>query len=127
MPQSVIQTAFHAGELAPTLYARVDIGKYHQALATCRNFYVDYRGGVSTRVGTKYILQAYKSSSAVRLIPFSASFTTTYVLEFGDFYIRFYTNGAAVLEATTAITGAPQANPCALTPFAHAYAGGDWV
>ncbi len=127
MPQSVIQTAFHAGELAPTLYARVDIGKYHQALATCRNFYVDYRGGVSTRVGTKYILQAYKSSSAVRLIPFSASFTTTYVLEFGDFYIRFYTNGAAVLEATTAITGATQANPCVITDVAHSYAVGDWV
>lgn len=127
MTAAKIQTAFHKGELAPALFARVDLAAYHTGLATCRNFFVDYRGGVSTRAGTEYILQAFKSATAVRLIPFQASFTVNYVLEFGDFYIRFYFNGGPVLESTKPITGATQANPCVLTVNGHGYNTGDWV
>lgn len=126
MAQPVIQTAFHTGELAPSLYARVDLAKYHTAAALMRNFFVDYRGGASSRMGTKYVLQAFKSSTKVRLIGFQASFTVAYVLEFGDQYIRFYNNGAPVLEATAAITGATQANPCVLS-VVNTYSVGDWV
>src|SRR5882762_5723677 len=122
-----MQHSFHAGEWAPALNARVDLAQYHSAAATLRNFFVDYRGGASSCPGTKYILQAKVSSKAVRLIPFQASFTVNYVLEFGDFYIRFYFNGAPVLEATTAITGATQANPGVITDVAHGYSTGDWV
>ena len=127
MPVSHNQKAFHAGEWSPNLYARVDLQKYHSAAALLENFFVDYRGGASNRPGTKYILQAYNSSAAVRLIPFSASFTVSYVLEFGDGYIRFYSNGASVLETAGAITGASQANPCSITQVAHGYSTGDWV
>src|SRR5437879_3273482 len=121
-----IQHSFHAGEWAPALNARVDLAKYHNAAATMRNFFVDYRGGASSRMGTKYVLQAYKSATRVRLIPFQASFTVTYVLEFGDGYIRFYTNGAAVLESTIAITAATKANPCVLTAT-NSYNANDWI
>lgn len=127
MTTPAIQTAFHSGELAPSLQARVDLAKYHSAAALLSNFYVDYRGGASTRAGTKYILQAYKSATAVRLIPFSASFTVSYVMEFGDRYIRFYSNGGVVLEATTAITGVTNANPGVITDVGHGYSTGDWV
>lgn len=127
MAQPVIQHSFHAGEWAPALNARVDLQKYHSAAALLRNFFVDYRGGASTRAGTKYILQAFKSATAVRLIPFVASFSVNYVLEFGDFYIRFYNNGAAVLESTFAITGATQANPAVLTVVGNNYVNGDWI
>lgn len=126
-PNEVMQHSFAVGELAPALYARTDITKYQAAAALMRNFYVDYRGGASTRMGTKYILQAYKSATAVRLIPFQASFTVGYELEFGDFYIRFYYAGAPVLEATKAITGATQANPCVLPIAAHGYIVGEWI
>jgi hypothetical protein len=127
MAALVIQKSFSAGEWAPELNARVDLAKYHSAAALLRNFFVDYRGGASTRPGTKYILQAFKSNKKVRLIPFQASFTVNYVLEFGDFYIRFYVNGGPVLEATTAITGATQANPGVITDVGHGYATGDWI
>lgn len=122
-----MQKAFSSGEWASELNARVDLAKYHAATAIMRNFFVDYRGGASTRPGTKYVLQAFKSASKVRLIPFQASFTVNYVLEFGDFYIRFHYQGAPVLEAGTAITGVTNANPGVITDVAHGYSTGDWV
>lgn len=127
MSASVMQHSFHAGEWAPALNARVDIAKYKAGAAAMRNFYVDYRGGASTRAGTKWILQAYKSATAVRLISFAASSTVQYILEFGDGYIRFFYSGAPVLETAKAITAATQANPAVVTSNAHGYSVGDWV
>lgn len=127
MSQPVIQTAFHSGEWAPSLYARVDVGKYHSACALALNYYVDYRGGLSSRMGTQYILQAFKSSTAVRLIPFQASTTVGYVLEFGDQYVRFYIDGSVVLEGAKTITGITNANPGVVTTSApHAFSSGEW-
>lgn len=125
--QPVIQHSFASGEWAPALNARVDLQKYHSAAALLRNFFVDYRGGASSCPGTKYILQARTSSLNVRLIPFAASFTVNYMLEFGDFYIRFVNNGAMVLETAKVITGATQANPASITSAAHGFSTGDWV
>lgn len=96
MVQSVIQTSFHSGEWAPALNARVDMAKYHAAAAVMRNFYVDYRGGASSRPGTKYCATALDSTNPVRLIPFQASPTVGYVLEFGNFYMRPFFNGAPI-------------------------------
>lgn len=127
MAQPVIQHAFHSGEWAPSLYARVDLAKYHAAASLMRNFFVDYRGGASTRYGTKYILQGYKSATPIRVIPFQASFTVSYTLEFGQNYIRFYNNGSAVLENAKTITAISQANPASITSAGHGYNAGDWV
>lgn len=127
MGQPVIQTSFNSGEWAPALAARVDLTKYHTGAALLRNFFVDYRGGASTRPGTKYILRCFDSSKQVRLIPFQASFSVTYVLEFGQGYIRFFNNGAPVLEAAKAITNITQASPGVLTSAGHGFNNGDWV
>src|SRR6516164_8248006 len=99
MAASVIQTSFNSGGWSPALNARVDIQKYHSGAALLRNFFVDYRGGATTRPGTKFIQQA--RSNTVRLIPFQASFAVTYIPVFGPGYIRFYSNGAPVLEGGT--------------------------
>ena len=122
-----IQASFNTGEWAPSLNARVDLAKYRSAAALLQNWIVDYRGGASTRPGTKYILQAYKSATAVRLIPFQASLGVGYVLEFGDNYIRFYNDGAPVLETATSITAAAAGPPEVFTDTAHGYANGDWI
>ena len=121
-----MQFSFNSGEWAPALNARVDIAKYHSGAALLRNFFVDYRGGATARPGTKYILQT-RANTKTRLIPFQASLTVSYVLEFGGSYIRFYNNGAPVVEATKAISGITQANPAVVTSNAHGYANGDWV
>ena len=127
MPHLVVQASFNSGEWSPNLYARVDLTKYKAGAALLENFFVDYRGGASTRTGTKYILQAYKSATPVRLISFQASFTVGYVLEFGDGYIRFYYRGSPIIETGIAITAATKANPCVLTIPGHTYSVGEWI
>lgn len=42
-------------------------------------------------------------------------------------YMRIKSNGAYVIEATKAITGATRANPAVITAVAHGYAIGDWI
>lgn len=126
MSQPSIKTSFASGEWAPKLRSRVDQQKYHSGAALMRNFYVDYSGGgASTRQGTEFINQA--KSAGARLIPFQPSTTLSYVLEFGQNYIRFHSNGAPIVETGTAITGITQASPGVVTDVAHGYATGDWV
>ena len=126
MSTPAIKTSFASGEWAPKLRSRVDIQKYHSGAQLLRNFFVDYSGGgASTRQGTKFINQC--KAAGARLIPFQPSTSLSYVLEFGQNYIRFYSNGAPIVEATTAITGATNANPGVITDVAHGYTTGDWV
>jgi hypothetical protein len=127
MGNPVIQTSFNAGEWAPALYARVDLTKYHSGATLLQNYFVDYRGGATTRPGTKFVSRCLASATTNRLIPFQASFTVGYVLEFGNGTVRFYVNGAPVLENSTTITGVTQANPGVVTDVAHGYANGDWI
>lgn len=93
---AISQRAFSGGEITPSLYARTDVEKYASALRTCRNFLVMRHGGASNRPGTTFINEVKDSSKAVRLIPFKFNADQTYVLEFGNLYMRVYRNGAIV-------------------------------
>src|SRR6266478_6086039 len=126
MSDNVIQTSFNSGEWSPSLYAQVNLKQYHSGAALLRNFFIDTRGGATTRPGTEYIATC-KSNSIVRPIPFQASFTVSYLLEFGQGYVRFFNNGAPVLEAGKTITAITQANPGVITSNAHGYSNGDWI
>lgn len=124
MTSLALQASFNAGEWAPNLYARVDQEKYKSGAALLLNWYVDYRGGASTRPGTQYVLQAYKSNSPVRLIPFQASTNIGYVLEFGDHYIRFFYRRAPILETGFAITGSGAGT---IQVPGNNFVAGDWI
>src|SRR5579872_5280234 len=124
--QPTIKTSFASGEWAPKLRSRVDVQKYHAGAALLRNFFVDYSGGgASTRQGTMFVNQCL--SAGARLVGFQPSTTISYVLEFGQNYIRFYSNGAPILEVATTISGATNANPGVITDNAHGYNNNDWV
>lgn len=127
MAQPKIQTSFAAGELSPTLYARVDLAKYHVGAAFLRNFYVDYRGGVSNRPGTIFVGQCRRGNSTVRPIPFQFSTLQNYVLEFSDLAMRVILSGAYVTDAAQNITGISIANPGVITIVGHGYSTNDWV
>lgn len=97
MAVASIQTSFASGEWAPKLRSRVDVQKYRAGAALLRNFFVDYSGGgASTRQGTRFIAQV--GANGARLIQFQASTTVSYILEFGQNYIRFFTNGGQVMS-----------------------------
>ena len=106
MSENVIQASFASGELSPSLFARVDIAKYHSGAARMRNMFVDYRSGASTRTGSEFIRpggvalsgQQVPGGGPVRLIRFQQSVEVTYVLEFGDQYLRFISQGGSVVE-----------------------------
>jgi hypothetical protein len=127
MSELAIQASFNSGEWAPSLYARVDLAKYRSGAALLENFFVDYRGGASTRPGLKYILQCFDSAHTVRLIQFQASFNVGYLLEFGDHYIRFFIDGAPVLETAFNVTGASQAASCIVQIAANNFVINDWI
>lgn len=127
MTDIVAQASFNSGEWSPKLNARVDLAKYRSGAALLENFFVDYRGGASTRPGSKYVIQAYKSSTPVRVITFQAAFNVGYVIEIGNGYFRFMFAGAPVVESPIAITTATQANPCVVTAPGHTYVIGDWI
>ena len=93
----IIQPSFSAGEMAPATYARVDLNRYYTGLRTCRNFVVLPEGGVQNRSGTKYIAETKDRNAQARLIPFQFSTEQTYILEFGNQYIRFFSGGGQVV------------------------------
>lgn len=97
MAQPTIQTSFASGEWAPKLRSRVDVNKYKTGAAMLRNFFVDFSGGgASTRPGTRYI--GTVRTNGARLVPFQPSVNISYVLEFGQNYIRFISNGAYIQD-----------------------------
>jgi hypothetical protein len=95
----IVQPSFTGGEISPALYARVDLQRYATSLKTCRNWIVSSYGGVYNRHGHSFVAPTKASGASVsRLIPFQFSITQNYVVEMGDRYVRFYANGALVMN-----------------------------
>lgn len=97
-----MQRSFAGGELAPALYARTDQVKYATGLRTCRNFLIQRHGGVANRPGTEYVAAVKDSTQPVRLIRFHFNDEQTYVLEFGDGYVRVLHDGGHVVVSGVA-------------------------
>lgn len=131
MTTAKILTSFASGEISPSLFGRVDLAKFHVGAATLRNMYVDYRGGATSRGGLAFVGASRTEGTSLppRLIPFTFNVQAgqTYVLEFGDRYIRFIQNGAYVVEASKVVTAASASSPVIFTAAAHGYSAGDWV
>lgn len=126
MPEK-IQPSFAKGELSPELHGRVDTAAYQVGLASARNTVIHTYGGVSRRHGTTFIAPVKDHTKPPRLIEFQFKTTDTYVLEFGDQYLRFIRDDGHVVEDAVTITGATQADPVVITATAHGYANGDEV
>jgi len=125
---SLMQKSFSGGEFSPALYSRTDLAKYQTALKQLRNMYVMRHGGAQNRGGTQYVHEVKDSTKLVRLIPFIFNQSQTYILEFGDQYMRVIKNGELLKNASQAISAITNANPCVLTYVgADSYANGDQV
>lgn len=128
MPKKIVtQNSFTAGEISPRLFSRSDIAEYQKGLETATNCLPLPHGGVKRRNGFQYIAEVKDSSSAVRLVRYQLSRTFTYILEFGNQYIRFFTDSGQIVEAAKTITGITQANPGFLTVTSHGFSTGQQV
>ena len=98
-----LQATFSRGELDPELVYRSDLELFRSSLAECENFVTLKRGGLRRRGGTKFIGELKDSLVGGWLIPFEFGNGQHYMLEFGDFYFRVYTNAGRVgtVEVTT--------------------------
>jgi hypothetical protein len=121
----LLQASMAAGEIAPELYGRTDLAKYHIALKACRNFIIRPAGGAHNRPGTEFVGRVRYSGKLCRLIEFQFNNDQTYALEFSDLCMRVVMNGAHVTEATKAITGVSTGNPVQLTIVGHGYSASD--
>ena len=94
--------SFAGGELSPEMFGRIDDQKFQTGAAKLRNFIALPQGPAVNRPGTKFVREVKDSTKKTRLIPFTYSTTQTMVLEFGQGYIRFHTQGETLLAGTGA-------------------------
>jgi hypothetical protein len=93
---------FTAGEVSPKVDARVDAPFYRKAMRQCQNVIPYKTGGFTRRPGTHMIAPTKLASTlpghnyTAISVPFVFSPDTTFDLEFGNHYIRFYSNGQQV-------------------------------
>jgi hypothetical protein len=120
-------TNFTGGELSPRLDGRNDLAKYNSGCKTLENMIVYPHGAAARRSGTSFVAEVKDSTKKTRLIPFEFSTTQTYMLEFGDQYIRFYKDNGQILESNVTISGATQADPVVITATAHGFDDGDEI
>ena len=95
-------TNFTGGELSPRLDGRNDLQKYPTGCKTLENMIVYPHGSAARRSGTQFVAEVKDSSKETRLIPFEFSTTQTYMLEFGNQYIRFYKDNGQILSGGSA-------------------------
>ena len=88
--------AFSGGEISPEMFGRIDDSKYQQGAATMRNFIAKPQGPAENRPGFAFVKEVKDSTKAVRLISFTFSTVQTMVIEMGDQYFRFHTQGSTL-------------------------------
>jgi hypothetical protein len=122
-----LMRSFAGGEITPELFGRIDLNKFQTGLARALNFRVLPHGPAQNRAGFQYVLTTRVDDLDSRVIPFTWSVDQTMVLEFGDFYVRFHTQGGTLLETGLAIAAITQANPGVLTYTGSDPTSNDWV
>lgn len=111
---------FNTGEMSPLLTGRVGFEKYPNGASILENFIPTTQGPNQRRAGTRFVREVKNSAKQVLLVPFEYSVTQAYMLEFGDFYVRFYT-----WDAVTKVRGIVESSPGVPLEVATPYAEAD--
>jgi hypothetical protein len=117
---------FNGGEVGPLLSGRVDFEKYSSSCYKMERFVPTVQGPAKRMPGTRFVLPTKYQDKVSYLKRFEFSFDQAYVLEFGDQYVRFFTDRGVVLGDTLDITNITKANPGVLTYTGTDPADGDW-
>jgi len=95
MPKKTL-FSFGSGEVTPRLLGRVDFDRYFNACQSLVNYFLYVTGDIEFRAGTQLVDKVDPQSSRSRLIAFVFNVDIAYVLEFSDFVIRLYRDGASL-------------------------------
>jgi hypothetical protein len=91
-----LNRSFAGGEISREMYGRIDDVKYQSGAALLENFIATPQGPAENRPGFAYV-NSTKNNAVARLIPFTFSPTQTMVIEIGEGYFRFHTDGETLL------------------------------
>lgn len=97
---SFLISSFLGGEVAEGFLGRVDMERYYSSCLKIRNFELSYLGGVYKSPGLRYAAETKDSTKKSRLIEFEFNRTQKYILEFGNYYVRFYKDGQLLMDDT---------------------------
>lgn len=101
MPSTRIYSrSFAGGEISPEMYGRIDDAKFQNGAAELQNFIVTPTGAARNRAGFAYV-NSTKSNGVARLIPFTYSLNQTMIIELGNLYARFHTQGETLQYSAT--------------------------
>lgn len=121
------QLSFAAGEVTDDIYARIDTVRRQTGVRRLRNVMLTRHGAPTNRPGTGFVGASKIPSKRVNILQFVYSDTVSYLLEFGDKYLKFIYRGAYVTETPKNITAATSATPPVVTSNAHGFNNGDIV
>lgn len=113
MPQkaNLLKTNFSSGAVSPLVFGRTDITRNQNGAAEINNMIVQPHGGVTRRMGTIFNNEVKSSGKATISIPFIFNDDISYVLEFGEFYVRFIRDHVLLaIEVATPYTEADLAD-----------------
>lgn len=104
-PIYISQLAFTTGEISPDVSSRFDLEQYKSALLEAENVVIRPYGAVAKRQGSQYVGQVKYSDKPTRLFEFTTNTNNSFMLEFGDKYIRVWNYGIYTgIEVTTPFT-----------------------
>lgn len=99
MRASPVITQFNGGELSPLIAGRVDVAKFPGGCQVMDGFIPTTQGPAIACPGFRFVSEVKDSADRTWFVRFEFSVDQAYVLEFGDLYIRFYTNRGVLLSA----------------------------
>lgn len=120
---------FTSGEVSPRIYPRTDLVQRKNGAKRLENALPTVSGGWIGRPGTRFVCACKYAARITRLIPFKYSIDQTYVIELGDRYMRFITNGGRLEDTSQNVTGTGlgASSRVRITKATHGYSSGNFV
>lgn len=100
----VILNKFTGGQVSPEVWGRTETNQWPAMLEIMENCYPDPRGGAKRRPGLHYVAPTKFPQQNSRLIPFVFSREQSYMMEFGDYYIRFFKDNGYVEDIGSVVS-----------------------
>lgn len=99
MSVRVTQLSYNSGIMSGLMSGRADDTKYGSGLQVCRNARCTPQGPIENRPGFMYVAETKYPGKKARLIPFTYSVDQTMIIELGDRYVRFHTQGKTLMNS----------------------------
>lgn len=99
-PNTAIQYSFSTGVVSPGVRGRKDWQRIDSAIAVGLNGVITPTGAFRKRPGMRFVNACLHDNKPITQVTFEFSREQVYELEFGDYLVRFYSNGGLVTNSS---------------------------